>query len=898
MANTAISKQSKKLSFPEIEAKWQKRWEKARVFEADVDTSKKKFFVNFPYPYINAFQHIGHLYTLMRVEALARYKRLKGFNVLFPQGWHATGSPIVLAAKRVKEKEPKQLKIMRDMGITGKELAKFENPEHWIDFFVPEFKKDYTSIGMSVDWRREFHTTSLNPHYDKFIKWQFKILKDKGYCIKGRFPVVWDPKENIAIGDHDRVEGEGEVPQEFYLFKFPLSSGKNIITATLRHDTVWGITNIYVHPDIEYIEAQVNEETWIISEKAVNKLRNQEYKVKELRKLQGRELIGEHVKSFGGKEILVLPATFINLDYGTGIVHSVPSDSADDLIALRDLQANAALLKKYNLAPAEVKAIKPIEIFHTPGIGGNPAQYFIDKYNIKNQNEREKLELVKKELYKLTFNQSKFGPLYKKGFSRSLEGLSIPEGQEIIKRELLAQNKIALFYQLTGKVVSRSLTECVVKIVDDQWFLDYANPEWKAKTKKCLDQAKLYPEKARQQFEYVIGWLHEWACTREEGLGTRLPWDNKWLIESLSDSTIYMAYYTIVHLIKKIPVEELNDEFFDYVFLGKGKGKKEWKAFHESFDYWYPVDFRNSGKDLIQNHLAFFMFNHTAIFPEKYWPKGIGVNGWVTVDGQKMSKSLGNMIPVRDMMQKFGADASRLTILNGGEGMDDPNWESAFVESLKGKFSNIYETILDSYGKGRKSINDIDRLFESRSNTLLKHINIAMEETLFRTAIQRIFFDYWKLIKDYIARTDGDIHSGTFKELSKNFVIMLSPFCPHLSEEMWIQMGGKGFVSLSEWPVANEKKINEELEKKEKAVEQLSKDLWNIINIMKDKSGVAVKKAYVYVLPMEKEIYSAEVLEKKIGVPVTIFAVNDKNKYDPQNKAAKTKPGKPGIYLE
>ena len=336
-----------KIDFVKIESKWQKKWEKEKAFEVEVDKKKEKFFLTFPIPYINAYQHIGHLYTLMRVDSFARYKRLKGFNVLFPQGWHATGSPIVSAAKRVKDKEPKQLKIMKDMNISSSDIKKFENSEYWIDFFAPQFLEDYKSVGCSIDWRREFITTSLNTHYDKFIKWQFNKLKDIGYCIQGKFPVVWDPVDNYAVGDHDRIKGEGETTQEFILFKFPLEDGRNIVSATLRHDTVWGITNVYVNPDAKYIEAEVNGEKWIIGEKAIEKLKSQDYDISITGKVKGKDLVGMDVESFGDNKIPVLPAKFLDENYGTGIVHSVPSDSADDLIALRDLQGNDKIIEKY-----------------------------------------------------------------------------------------------------------------------------------------------------------------------------------------------------------------------------------------------------------------------------------------------------------------------------------------------------------------------------------------------------------------------------------------------------------------------------------------------------------------------------------------------------------------------
>ena len=106
--------------------------------------------------------------------------------------------------------------------------------------------------------------------------------------------------------------------------------------------------------------------------------------------------------------------------------------------------------------------------------------------------------------------------------------------RELIKEELHKGGHADSIYELTGKVVCRCLTQGVIKIVSDQWFIDYKNPEWKKKTHECLRRMKIYPEKARQQFAYTIDWLRQWACTHEEGLGTRLPWDNKWLIESLS----------------------------------------------------------------------------------------------------------------------------------------------------------------------------------------------------------------------------------------------------------------------------------------------------------------------------------------------------------------------------
>src|SRR3989344_4324411 len=467
------------MDFKKIEKKWQDKWEKEKVFEANLDKKRKKFFANAPYPYVNGFLHIGHMYTYLRTEAFARYKRMQGFNVLYPQGWHATGSPIDNAAKRIKENEPKQIKLMKEMGIQDKDIKKFSDPEYWVKYFPPENKKDFQNLGLSIDWRREFYTTELNPYYDKFVRWQFNKLKEKNYVIKGKFPVVWCPKDNTIVQDHSRIEGEGETPQEFSLVKHKLEKNKYIITATVREDTILGITNLYINPNIEYVEIETKGERWIVGRPIIERLKDQDYKIKKIGNVKGIDFVGKKVEIFGGRKVLILPATFLNPEFGTGIVHSVPSDSADDLISLYDLQNQMAQNAQFQLNAEKVKAIRPIAVLKTQGYSDIPAEDFLRKYNVQSQNEREKLEKIKKELYKLSHYSAAFNHLYQKAFSKNLENVSVEKGKEIIKKELIQTGWAVPYYELTGKVVSRYLNECIVKIVDDQWFLAYGNERWK-----------------------------------------------------------------------------------------------------------------------------------------------------------------------------------------------------------------------------------------------------------------------------------------------------------------------------------------------------------------------------------------------------------------------------------
>ena len=216
-------------------------------------------------------------------------------------------------------------------------------------------------------------------------------------------------------------------------------------------------------------------------------------------------------------------------------------------------------------------------------------------------------------------------------------------------------------YELKNVVKCRCGTPCVVKLLTNQWFINYGDDNWKKLAYELIENMEILPEEIRQEFTNVIDWLKERACARKSGLGTKLPWDSEWIIESLADSVIYMAYYLLSRHISNnldlqknddmVLADNLNDSFFDYVLLGKNERDlvaKDSKIsiqllekIRNEFLYFYPVDSRHSGRDLVPNHLAFFIFNHAAIFPRDKWPKQIVVNGSVLMEGKKMSKSLG-----------------------------------------------------------------------------------------------------------------------------------------------------------------------------------------------------------------------------------------------------------------
>jgi len=835
----------------QIQKKWTKKWLDAKIFDATVDKSKKKFFGTFPYPYVNSYLHLGHFYSSMRLEALSRYKRMRGYNVLYAQSWHATGSPIVNAAKRVKENEPKQMSILKMQGFSPEQIKKFEDPVEWVKYFPKEAVNDFNDMGYSIDWRRQFTTTDLNPHYDKFIRWQFNTLKKKDYVIQGKFPVIWCPKENNPIGDHSRLEGEGETPKDFIWIKYRMKDSDLILmTGTTRPDAVLATTHIWIDPKGDYVVAKVNEEKWVVGRKAIQKIKDQFSKdVKIIRDIKPEEIIGKWCEApLVDYDVYTVPAWFIDADVGSGIVYSALEDPVD-LVEINHIQSDLDMLKEYNLDLEVVKKLKPISIIDVPGMSNNLGQDMIDKYKITSPKETKKVKDAKDELNKTVF---------RKGILKSncgkYSGMTVPKSQEAIKKDLIKDNDAVMFYEMTGKVVCRCLAEGMVKMVEDQWFLAYDDKKWTKIAHECLDNMKLYPEKTRQQFNYVLDWLRNWACTREVGLGTKLPWDEKWLIESLSDSTIYMAFYTIFYKIKDMDPELFDDNFFDYVFLNEDVkvkcDKKLADELREEFNYWYPMDFRNTAKDLIQNHMSFSIFNHVAIFPKKHWPVSYGLNGHVMVDGDKMSKSKGNFITMRQSFIDYGADASRFTALSGGEGIDDANFDRELAKTMMLKLSGLLDFAKEYYNEGRDDKKTVDKWMDNKIDFIVKKTSEYYDETLFRSALQSSYFDMQNALKWYMRRCVNKPNKGTINKFIEVQAKLLSPIVPFVTEEIGEVIGQKGFMSITDWP-----QIKDVMDdRSEDIIRDTREDINSVLTLLKLKSPKKITLLVAH--PWKYELYT------------------------------------------
>nr|KYP67153.1 Leucyl-tRNA synthetase, cytoplasmic [Cajanus cajan] len=639
----------------EIESKVQKWWEEKEVFRAEPGEKPpspgEKFFGNFPFPYMNGYLHLGHAFSLSKLEFAAAFHRLRGANVLLPFAFHCTGMPIKASADKLAREiaqfgDPPvyQWEILRSVGISDAEISKFQDPYKWLSYFPPLAVEDLKAFGLGCDWRRSFITTDMNPYFDSFVRWQMRKLKSMGKVVKDVRYTVFSPLDGQPCADHDRASGEGVQPQEYTIIKM--------------------------------------DEVFVVAHRAALNLAYQNHsRVPEkpscLLELTGRDLIGLPLKSplSVNEVIYALPMLSILMDKGTGVVTSVPSDAPDDYMALHDLKAKPAFREKYGVKD---EWVMPFEI-----------------------------------------------QTYLKGFTEGtmivgeFAGRKVQEAKPLIRNKLLETGQAIVYSEPEKRVMSRSGDECVVALTD-QWYITYGESEWRKLAEECLSNMSLYSDETQHGFEHTLGWLNQWACSRSFGLGTRIPWDEQFLVEM----------------------------------------KRE-------FEYWYPFDLR------------------------------------------KMSKSTGNFRTLRQAIEEFSADATRFSLADAGDGVDDANFvfETANAAILRlTKEIAWYEDNLAAESSMRTGPPSTyaDRVFANEINIAVKTTEQNYSNYMFREALKSGFYDLQTARDEY--RFSCGV-GGYNRDLVWRFMDvqtrLIAPICPHYAEFIWRELLKKdGFVVNAGWPTA------------------------------------------------------------------------------------------------
>jgi leucyl-tRNA synthetase len=853
-----MQKFSRRDHLRKIELELQKEWKNNNIFEAkaDIDWSskynfeeknKKKFLVTFPYPYMNGRLHLGHAFSMSKCEFMSRYQRLNGKNSLFPFSFHCTGMPIAAAANKVKReldqysnnvdeaiKDTKtQLSILVKMGIEKDILTKFADPVFWLEYFPPIGKEDLESLGVGCDFSRSFITTQRNAYYDKFISWQFNKLREAGVIKFGKRYTIFSKSDNQPCADHDRSEGEGVGVQEYTAIKLKVIGGRIpeklkelttksnvfLVACTLRPETMYGQTNAFVLPNGEYGVYENKSGDYIVcshhsaESMAYQESLKAEKKPVPVMTIKGSDIIGVKVRaplSFY-EEVYVIPLLTISMTKGTGVVTSVPSDAPDDYIALRDFKTDEELRKKYGVLPEYVDKYDPVKIINIPEISDLSAVDLCEKEGVKNQQDKEKLNAIKDLVYLKGFNSGKM-------LVGKYCGESVELAKKKVKADLIETGDAFIYCEPESLVLTRTGDVAIVALVD-QWMISYGEESWMHLLEDHLKSPlfKSYNKNTLKEMINKVGWLKEWGCSRTFGLGSKVPWDQQFLIESLSDSTIYMAFYTISKYFSKdmygdqpnlFTPDQVDDAMFDYIFLGienedlfKRLDRKILDNMRSEFTFWYPMDLRCSGKDLIPNHLTMCLYNHAFIWKkQEMLPRSIFTNGYILFNGEKMSKNKGTFRTVDDIIKDYGADASRLALADCGDGNDDANFLAELANSNINRlysFENFLKALIKETNWESLKFENIDELklekkfdiiFDNNINLLVEETKNAYEGMKYKEVLKYGFYEMINIKDQYILYNEEDYNRLNPSLMLKFFSIFLrimNPIMPHWTEYIY-----------------------------------------------------------------------------------------------------------------
>ena len=752
------------------------------------------------------------------------------------------------AAKSVKMKY--QFQIMLAIGIPIEQIHKFADPQHWLEFFPPLCKRDMTAFGARVDWRRQMVTTDANPYYDTFVRWQMNRLHELGKIRFGKRYTVYSPKDGQACMDHDRQSGEGLGVQEYTALKLkvkewpekaqkvlsgklPADANVYFVPATLRPETMYGQTCCFVGPKVTYGIFKLSEnEYFFVSPRAARNMAFQAIFPKwgvfpQVAELEGADVVGALVNAplSVHKDVRILPMETVKPTKGTGVVTCVPSDSPDDYATIMDLIKKA----DYYGIKKEWAELDILPIIETPSYGNLTAKFLVEKMKINSPKDAKQLAEAKDLAYKEGYYQGKmcYG---------AFKGKSVEEAKPLVRQQLIEANDAFNYAEPEGLVISRSADECVAGHLD-QWFMNYGSqgdPAWQQQVLNHIDKdLQLYSTEAKNAFEQTVDWLGQWAATRSYGLGSRFPIDKQWLVESLSDSTIYQSYYTIAHLLHtdyfgvhkgpaNVTPDQMTDEVWDYIFTRRDDIESDipletLQTMRREFEYFYPMDVNISGKDLVNNHLTFFLYIHLALFPESYWPKGIRVNGHLQLNGEKMSKSTGNFLTLNDAVSKFGADATRIALADAGDGVEDANFEETVADTtilrlfelrkwceevvLEARTVSSSEEYVHTRDNERIKNTDViqrtgpkvfwDELFDNELNALVKETIQCYETTMYKSALKSGFYDFTSA-RDFYRSSCRAADIGMHQDFTRRYVelqaLMLTPIAPHWAEYIWLEV--------------------------------------------------------------------------------------------------------------
>ena len=754
-----------KYNFSEIEKKWQTKWAEGDVFKVTEDPDKEKYYVLEMFPYPSGKLHMGHVRNYSIGDVLARFKKMKGFNVLHPMGWDSFGLPAENAA--IKH------------GV---------EPSKWTWENIGEMREQLKELGLSYDWDREVAT--CHPDYYKWMQWIFIQFYKKGLAYKKENPVNWCPSCQTVLANEQVVDGKcercktlvGKKDLSQWYFKitdyaerlldnleelpgwpnkvklmqknwigksigaevtFEIDGfDKGLDVFTTRPDTLYGVTYMVMAPEHPYLKELVAGSEY---EEPVNAYVD---KVQHMSDIERTSTTNEKTGQFTGryainpltgKKVPIFISDYVLMDYGTGAIMAVPAHDQRDF----------DFAKKFDLE------IIPVVDSDDPEV---------DVYDLKAAFAAEGT-MINSEMFN--------GMNNKEAIEKIIDYL---EEKKIGKK--------SINYKLRDWLISR------------QRYWGTPIPMI-----HCDD----------------CGWVPE----KEENLPVLLPADVQFTGKGESPLATSKTFVnTTCPVCGKPARRELDtmDTFLDssWYFLRYCDPKNTEAPFSkEKVDYWMNVDQYIGGVEHAILHLMYARFFQMALYDlglvsteEPF--KNLLTQGMVIKDGAKMSKSLGNVVSPAEIIDKYGADTARLFILFAAPPERELDWSDKGVEGSFRFINRVYRMVYDfsqNYSEVPESyeINgDADKNMAYWLNYAIKKVSDDIGERFnFNTAISTIM----ELVNEMYRYKEGSVNPGLFGAAIKDLIIMLAPFVPHVTEEMWEHLGYEGSVHDQNWPEYDEKAL-------------------------------------------------------------------------------------------
>ncbi|MBI2650935.1 leucine--tRNA ligase [Candidatus Woesearchaeota archaeon] len=789
------------LDLRKIAEKWQKKWEEKNIFNSTENAKKKKFYCLEMYPYPSSALHIGHLRNYSLGDALARFKRMKGFNVLYPMGYDAFGLPAENAA-----------------------IKNNIDPEKWTWTNINHIKKQQKEIGFSYDWSRQIQ--SCTEDYYKWNQWIFLKFYEKGLAYRKNAVVNWCGSCNTVLANEQVEDGkcwrchnevaEKELEQWFFkitkyadellesdkLKNWPervkimqhnwigksygveiqfkiKDTKKTIATFTTRADTIFGVTALVFaveHPMVFELVKGTKYEKAVMEFIAETKKKSMKERVSEETEKNGIFIGKLCINPANNEEIPIYVADYVLMEYGTGAVMVVPAHDQRDF----EFAKKYKIQIKVVISPSEfeLKAEKMTRAYVDEGTLVNSGKF--NRINNKGAIEAIAEWMEKEKIGKRAVN-------YK-------------IRDWLISRQRYWGTPIPIIYCSKCNIVPVKYEELPIKL---------------PKPEKCKFTGMGNPLETCKEFV-------EAKCPKCNGKARR----ETDTMDTFVDSSWYFLRYCSPKY-EKAPFDK------------------------KISSYWMPVDQYIGGIEHAILHLLYARFFTKALrdlgltdVDEPF--SSLLTQGMVIKDGAKMSKSLGNVVDPEEITNKYGADTARFFILFAALPEKELDWSDKGVHASFKFLNRFYNLVNDNLSnisfKHAVKINEKDRYVISRMHATIKNVTENIESFRYNLAIGSImeFTNEMYKYNKYKGK-NNDVNNEVFTECVKNLILLISPFTPHIAEELWEKINCKGFVSLEKWPSYDESKIDKEAEALKEFLEATKKDIYSIIELAKISSPKKIR---------------------------------------------------------